>query len=353
MKQKILLLLLGTLLWLPAMAFEYEYEGQTLIYAVLDKDAKTCKVDKNSGVSGSVIIPSVAIDNDVEYTVTEIGRFAFADCSGLTSVEIPNSVTKIGNYAFRDCTSLKEVILSPSVETIGESAFAGDSTLASIIMGHNVKSIGEYAFDGCCADSIFITAQTPPTVSDNTFSNSSGKLYLQGQAAADAYKADIYWQNFISYEMIEPTEMVMAGDGKIEGEPGDTFQLKATLMPENVTLPQIFWRSTNPEIATVDSNGLVTLHADLAEVLTSADGECLIIAESLYADGPQLEVPVTVDGSGVDEVVIGSSAGDIDFELPYDVYDMRGMKVSDNKEGLSDGIYIIRQGNAVKKIAVK
>ncbi|MDE6194832.1 MAG: leucine-rich repeat domain-containing protein, partial [Muribaculaceae bacterium] len=94
MKQKILLLLLGTMLWLPAMAFEYEYEGQTLKYTVLDEDAKTCEVGYKR-VSGSVIIPSVAIDNDVEYTVTSIGGGAFDVCSGLTSVEIPNSVTSI------------------------------------------------------------------------------------------------------------------------------------------------------------------------------------------------------------------------------------------------------------------
>ena len=290
----------------------------------------------------------------IDYSVTSIGGGAFYECRSLTSIEIPNSVTSISYSAFRDCTSLKEVILSPSVETIGESAFAGDSELASIIMGHNVKSIGKLAFDGCCADLICITAQTPPTAFDDTFSNYSGKLYLQGQASVDAYtNATPCWNNFTNYLMTEPTGMVMDGTDKIEGEPGDTFQLKTTLMPENVTLPQIFWRSTNPEIATVDPNGLVTLHADPAEVLTRADVQCMIIAESLYADGPMLEVPVTVDGSGVDEVVIGSSDGGIDFELPYEVYDMRGMKVGDNKEGLSGGIYIIRQRNAVKKIAVK
>ena len=34
-------------------------------------------------------------------TVEEIGEYAFSGCSGLTSVEIPNSVTSIGGECFR------------------------------------------------------------------------------------------------------------------------------------------------------------------------------------------------------------------------------------------------------------
>ena len=36
--------------------------------------------------------------------------YAFAECSVLTLVNIPNSVTSIGNYAFSDCSGLTSVI---------------------------------------------------------------------------------------------------------------------------------------------------------------------------------------------------------------------------------------------------
>ncbi len=46
-------------------------------------------------------VKKVVISNGV----TSIGRYAFKDCSSLTSITIPDSVTSIGELAFYDCTS--------------------------------------------------------------------------------------------------------------------------------------------------------------------------------------------------------------------------------------------------------
>ena len=294
-------------------------------------------------------------------SVTEIPAAKFKGASKLTSLVLGNSLTAIGDEAFSGCTDLTEVILPPSVETIGASAFAGNSKLTSIIMGHNVKTIGEKAYDLCPAQTVSITAQTPPTAHDNTFSNYTGKLYVQGQEAAKAYyDADYCWYQFEGHVMIEPSEFKVEGNKVLSGKPGDTFQLKATLYPTDVTLPHVFWRSTNPEIATVDANGLVTLHADMSEIMTLAEGDdasyrsCKIIAESLYANGPVAEFMVNNDNSGIDDIVYDSkTSGDIDFTAPMEVYNLQGVMVSDNVENLANGIYIVRQGKNVKKIAVK
>ena len=299
-------------------------------------------------------LTSVTIPN----SVTLIGENAFFGCWGLTSVTIPNSVTSISDNVFYLCLGLTEVIVPPSVETIGASAFAENIKLSSIIMGHNVKTIGDNAFDNCPAQTVCITAQTPPTVSENTFSNYTGTLKVQGEAAAGAYRTADSWSKFANSDLLnEPTRIEIEGGTNINGKPGDTIQLTATLYPSDVTLPQVFWRSTNPAVATVDHNGLVTIHADLSDIMAMAEGDegetptqsCKIIAESLYANGPTAEFTINDNVTGVEEI----NADVIDFSLPVQVYTLQGMMVGDSVENLSAGIYIVRQGKNAKKIAVK
>ena len=293
-------------------------------------------------------------------SVAEIPAAGFKNCYSLTDLTLGNSLTTIGDEAFSNC-ELNEVILPPSVESIGASAFADNTKLTSIIIGHNVKTIGEKAFDLCPAQTVSITAQTPPAAADNTFSNYTGSLYVQGQEAVKAYyDADFCWYQFEGHVMIEPSDLKVEGDKTLTGKPGDTFQLTATLYPTNVTLPQVFWRSTNPDIATVDANGLVTLHADMSDIMAMAEGDddttrsCKIIAESLYANGPVAEFTVNDVSSGIEDVINDSTpTGDIDFSAPVQVYNLQGVMVGDNVENLSSGFYIVRQGNNVRKIAVK
>ena len=78
-----------------------------------------------------------------------ISSYAFEDCSGLTSITIPNSVTSIGSSAFSGCEGLTTITIPDSVTSIGSSAFSGCEGLTSITIPDSVTSIGEWAFD-CC-----------------------------------------------------------------------------------------------------------------------------------------------------------------------------------------------------------
>ena len=48
----------------------------------------------------------------IELGVTSIGKYAFYNCSSLTSVTFPDKVTYIGDYAFYNCSSLNFGYLS-------------------------------------------------------------------------------------------------------------------------------------------------------------------------------------------------------------------------------------------------
>ena len=99
--------------------------------------------------TGSVTIPDKVNYNGKTYSVTSIGDYAFALCSGLTSVTIPNSVTAIGNWAFRDCSGLTSVTIPNSVTSIGSGAFQGCSGLTSITIPNSVTAIGSFMFGWC------------------------------------------------------------------------------------------------------------------------------------------------------------------------------------------------------------
>ena len=129
------------MLSLQAMAYDFSYthQGKTLYYEILAGGTNTLAVtyysetaDLNNHVSGDVVIPSSVEHNNVTYSVTSIGDSAFYDCSGLTSVSIPNSVTSIGEKAFYRCSGLTSVTIPSSVVYIRSGAFNYCSNLSSI-----------------------------------------------------------------------------------------------------------------------------------------------------------------------------------------------------------------------------
>ena len=104
---KTLKLLTATMLMLVAMAAGAETISHVtignLVYS-LDTDTKVATVTgyDSSNKPTDVVIPNT-IEYGGDYSVTTIGEGAFAYCTSLTSIDIPNSVTTIGELAFFYC----------------------------------------------------------------------------------------------------------------------------------------------------------------------------------------------------------------------------------------------------------
>lgn len=104
--------------------------------------------------------------------LTNIGNYAFTDCSGLTQITIPNLVTSIGSYAFSNATSLTKVTLSNTITNIADHLFHGAIALTTINIPDSVTRIGEYAFTDCSALRQLVISVKVTRIDDFAFKNS-------------------------------------------------------------------------------------------------------------------------------------------------------------------------------------
>ncbi len=172
MKTKLLSLCLALICATHLFAYDCEIGG---IAYNLHHTTKTAEVTtREYSYSGAISIPTSITHNSQIYSVIWIGYGAFYNCTGLTSVTIPNSVTSIGNYAFKGCRGLTSITIPNSVTTIGSNAFEDCSGLTSITIPNSVTTIGENAFYWCRGLTSITIPNSVTTIGMSAFSNCSG-----------------------------------------------------------------------------------------------------------------------------------------------------------------------------------
>ncbi len=129
--------------------------------------------------TGDVKIPATL--NGVR--VTRIGRDAFRNCKGLTSMTIPDGVTHIEGRAFELCDGLKAVTLPSSLKVVGFAAFGNCAGLTSVVIPEGVTSIDKDAFNGCSGLKRVVIPNSVTKIGDRAFALCQGltSLTMRGE----------------------------------------------------------------------------------------------------------------------------------------------------------------------------
>ena len=184
----------------PVVTQEYllEENSQSCGYVPpTDCSEKLCGIDDtgneftihDDGTDSLAQNDDISYHNPIEATVgniiSTIDERAFANCSQLTAVTIPDSVTSIGNNAFEHCGSLESVTIGTGITDIGDRAFSDCNSLTSVT----------------------VNAIQPPMLNDMAFINTpiehgNGWIYVPEESLMDYQNQ---WYNYQSQIQAIPT----------------------------------------------------------------------------------------------------------------------------------------------------
>lgn len=122
-------------------------------YTIDENDSTAVSVTGTTGYGDEnnkkdLVLPETVEYNGVTYTVTSIGKGAFARKNGLNSIVIPNTVVLIAEGAFASNWGLASIEIPASVVEIGTRAFEWAGNIAEVKFAANsqLKILGTSAF---------------------------------------------------------------------------------------------------------------------------------------------------------------------------------------------------------------
>lgn len=240
--------------------------------------------------------------------VTEISKCLFQNCTNLSSVIIPESVTSIGNYAFDGCSGLASVTIPESVTSIGNCVFSGCSGLTSVTIGNSVKTIGDLAFRDCSGLTSVAIPNSVISIGRTAFYNCSGL-----------------------------TSLAIGNSVKIIGEHAFSSCIGLKKISCDATVPPNAFETTFKE---VDKS----IPVYVPEQAVNAYKAAIAWKEFYNYNGV----------SGSEGLIVDIDAeNEINNDDPIEVYNLSGIRVAESLENLAHGVYIVRQGDVVKKISVE
>ncbi|MDE6562582.1 MAG: Ig-like domain-containing protein, partial [Muribaculaceae bacterium] len=132
----------------------------------------------------------------------------------------------------------------------------------------------------------------------------------------------------VAAKIIDATDLTLSLN-TAELKVGETVTLEATVIPDNATDKTVTWKSDNEEVATVDSNGMVTAVSLGEATITAACGQ--VTATCKVTVVPTPVESITLSATSLD-LIAGETAALTATVTPEDATDKTITWTSDNEE---------------------
>ncbi|MDE6444285.1 MAG: leucine-rich repeat domain-containing protein [Muribaculaceae bacterium] len=270
---------------------------------------------------------------------------------------IPEDVTNLSWSRMAECPNITEVILPSKLETIRNQVFLGCSSLQDLTIPNRVSEIGTEVFKNTN-----LIKGAYPDVLDNPFNEGveaiSYDAYdsLTEEGFVYSRRKDMLYYVPLSvsatFEVPESvTEITRLAFSKCSN-------LESLILPEGLTtLGDGVWNKCN-SIKSITCKGTEPVSANRDLFTNTVYDEATLYVPHGYVSAYSKVIPwryfnniLEIDDTGVENIVTDNMDEEQDF--PCEVYSLQGVKVADSVANLPAGIYIVRQGKSVKKIAMK
>lgn len=174
----------------------------------IDYDAERCDIFTDPVKKRSIFSNEALLNVNLGPDVKLVPDFAFAGCSRLALITIPEKCEQIGKYAFQGCTALRKIVIPENIKTIGGGAFEGCTGLTDITfnainclsmksvekgvtysafmntpatkitIGPKVEQIPDFAFFGCTMTNEIKWGKTLSKIGAMAFAHVNGLMEL-------------------------------------------------------------------------------------------------------------------------------------------------------------------------------
>lgn len=186
---------------ITSIAYGAFYDCQILTSVTIPESISSIEHGAFAGCKSLVAFYGKFASSDNRCLIVDHTLKAFAP-SGITTYHVTVPITTIDMHAFANCTLLTDIILPESLQHIDMMAFAGCNALECITIPNSVTQIGSSAFESCASlKYVYCTATTPPDISYTTFENCSSNLKIYVPASGDhsiinAYQTASGWSYY-------------------------------------------------------------------------------------------------------------------------------------------------------------